>query len=230
MGLVRDLFTVEHTLRHALADIVLGSYADQYLASRPLAPRLRVRTVVRHDLGRTSRAVFAVGGLAVAAVSLTVLALNPAPFLGDQPRATQLPEMAAVAPPLGLSLERLGPHGFAFDRVVLSASTASVSEPGGSGQSDASGLSGAPGPSDTPGADEPTPPSDDPGTPPPPGPVDSVDPGVGDGDEGTDPSEPDTVAVEVTPDEVVVVVTPPGSSGPVVVDVPVPAVPVSPAP
>lgn len=76
LPLVRDLFVVEHTLGVALAGVVLGAQASDYLATKPRRPRLRPPRPDRTTLpvrARSGLAVLTAGSLAVVATSFVLL-------------------------------------------------------------------------------------------------------------------------------------------------------------
>lgn len=221
LGLVRDLFTVDTSLRTALAEAVLGPVvAATYLAQRPRAPRLRraAATRGRPDAAesrlRPVLAALPVAGVALAALVLVLGNLTnfggPAHVLG----ATRSP--SEVVPGVGLEPAAtqvpVGPFG---PTGPLGPVVPAVRGPGGPGPG-GSPAGGGTTPDDAPPVVEPTP---DPG--PGPGPVDPPTPPP-----TTPPAARPPVAVTVSAEAITVVVDLVDPIDPIEATVPLPPLPV----
>ncbi len=224
LGLIRALFTVEHTLRDTLAAVVLGDAAEDYLASRPRVARLRLPGPARPAL--TERRVNPIlASLTATAVGASAMALALA-----GPQFTQLREPAdavtAQPPVLGSFLTReaaASPSGLgvlAPEPVTLTpvAADAAASTASG-GRDDASA-----GPDEVAAPDGSAPLDGDPttGTSGPDG-----EPGTPTGPPAADGDEPDlTVSVAVSQSQATVAVDGLDPDAPVAVEVPLPELPV----
>lgn len=233
MGLVRDLFVVENTLRNTLVEVVLGPVlADGYLAGRPVAPRLRQVGAAASRFegsGNRLRPVIAATPVAAMAIAALVLVLaHPTPFSGPENVLGATRSPSQIAP--GVTLEQassraLGdPGGMLPTSGVVPVGTGGTNGPRGTDATDATDGTGEPqaGPGATGGTPAPT--TD-------PTPVDAPDPT----DEPTPPPSEvrPPVSVEVDREDVTVAIDAGVPTGPVVVTVPLPValpVPIPPPP
>jgi DNA-directed RNA polymerase specialized sigma24 family protein len=227
MGLIRDLFVVEYSLRTALADRVLGPAGADYLRGRRVA-RLRQSVAVAAPAPRP-RLRPLVGSLAtgaVAAAALTLVLAGPTPF--RIPGEDTVSEAGPTAPGLALetqgeSVERAAPRGL-FGTPSATPPRGDDASPGAEpvdGQ-DPDGADGPGSPGDDPSS--PSDPSDpDPTDPENPGEPGGETPPVGEGPDG-DGGDGGPLDVDVDEEDVTVSVdseTVPGDD-PVVIEVPLP--------
>lgn len=214
LGLIRNLFLIEHTLRAALGHVVMGRAADAYLARRPAVARLRVPAAEQvHRERRVNPVLASLSAAAVGAAAMSLVLSTPAisPVQdGSRVVAADAPAPGSTLWPADATGSRAGgpgagSPGFATPTAVGAASGGQGSRAnGGEGPGPGAGDPGAPTPPATPPA---TPPS----TPEPP-----TDPPA-------DPTAGLSLDVDLAQDAATVsVAADPGPEQPVVVEVPVP--------
>lgn len=126
LGLIRDLFVIEHSLRATLAEAELGPAADAYLASRPSPPRRRGPgvEVLRPDLRvRPSLAVFSAASLGAAAMAMVMStpAIVPTTQVPEGARAADVLSSGQTLAPVARSAPRAMQLGLEPASITISA-------------------------------------------------------------------------------------------------------------
>lgn len=218
LGLIRNIFLIEHTLRATLAHAVMGPAADSYLARRPAVARLRVPAPDQVQRQRRVNPVLAsLSAAAVGAAAMSLVLSTPAISpVQDGGRV-----LAADAPAPGSTLwpadavtdSRLGSSAF----TALAAVDAAAGDGDGDERNaDDHNVDDPKGGRDGDAPDGPSlPPVTPPATPDPPTPP-------------TDPAPVPALEVNVSPEQATISVNPdrgPDPSDPIVIEVPLPELP-----
>lgn len=221
LGLIRNLFLIEHTLRASLAHVAMGAAADAYLAHRPAVARLRVPASEQvHRQRRVNPVLASLSAAAVGAAAMSLVLSTPA--ISPVQDGRQL--LAGDAPTPGDTFrpgDATGSAGGDARRGSGLGFTAPTAVDAAAGSGDGTRANGGTGPG--PGAVDtgaPTPPAAPPATPP-----STPEPPS---DPPADPTAGVSLDLDLGQEAVVVsVAADPGPEQPVVVEVPLPDLPES---
>jgi hypothetical protein len=215
LGLIRNLFLIEHTLRASLAHVVMGQAADAYLARRPAVARLRVPAPEQvHRERRVNPVLASLSAAAVGAAAMSLVLSTPAisPVQdGRRILAADAPRPGSTLWPADATSAGTPGSGDADGSLTRPGFTAPAAVDGVTAADGTRGEDGTDGPKDGPDVTDPSPPAVPPSSPEPP----SAPP--------ADPTAGVSLDVDLSPGQVSVAVdSDPGPSDPVVVEVPIP--------